>query len=500
MTFLPSASPALAARPLSLGALSTLPASLATPRYRLMGLKPGIVHIGVGNFHRAHMAIYLDELMRGGEALDFAIIGAGVHPSDASMRDRLKGQDYLYSVVEQDAGYEVGRVVGAMTDFIPVGDGHALVAAMADPAIRIVSLTITEGGYFLDAGGQFDTSHPAIRADAATPQAPTTAFGLILAALALRRARGLHPFAVMSCDNLPHNGKATRAALVGLADQFDSTLARFVETDVACPNAMVDRITPKTSEADIAAFAARHGIADAAPVFCEPFRQWVIEDQFPAGRPPFENAGATFVSDVTAHELMKIRMLNGGHAAIAYPAALLDITFVHEAMGHSKVRGFLEKLERTEIIPHVPTVPEMTREAYLTSLVRRFSNPSVRDTIRRLAEDGSNRQPKFIVASARDGLASGAPIDGLALASALWCRYCAGLTDSGQPIAPNDIAWSDLQSRARAAKSDPAAWLAMTNVYGELGQNERFAAAFAAAHRSLDEIGVEAMLARYIGS
>lgn len=487
-----------AARPLSLATIPTLPSNLVAPRYRLAGPMPGIVHIGVGNFHRAHMAIYLDELMRAGEAMDFAVIGAGVLPSDAAMRDRLKGQDYLYSVVEQDAGYEVGRVVGVMTDFAPVGDGPALIAAMADPAIRIVSLTITEGGYFLDAQGRFDADHPAIRADATNPTAPRTAFGLILAALAARRARGLAPFAVMSCDNLPHNGKATRAALIGLADQFDPALARFVEREIACPNAMVDRITPKTSEADIAAFAAKHGVADAAPVFCEPFRQWVIEDQFPAGRPAFQNAGATFVSDVTAHELMKIRMLNGGHAAIAYPAALLDIEFVHEALGHPLVRGFLEKLERTEIIPHVPVVPEITREAYLASLVQRFSNPSVRDTIRRLAEDGSNRQPKFIVASARDGLASGAPIEGLALASALWCRYCAGATDSGQPIAPNDTAWGDLQARARAAKADPAAWLSMSTIYGDLGTNPRFANAFAAANRALDKSGAATVLQRYV--
>jgi mannitol 2-dehydrogenase len=232
-------------------------------------------------------------------------------------------------------------------------------------------------------------------------------------------------------------------------------------------------------------------------VFCEPFRQWVIEDHFPAGRPPLEQAGVTFVSDVSAHELMKIRMLNGGHAAMAYPAALLDIEFVHTATAHPLVRGFLERVEREEIIPHVPVVPEITREGYLGLLLSRFLNPSVRDTTRRLAEDGFNRQPKFIVPSVRDGLATGAPVGGLALASALWCRYCTGVTESGAGIAPNDSQWDALKARAAAAHDDPGAWLAMGEVYGDLGQNPRFAAAFGGALRSLATRGVADTLADY---
>eukprot|EP01037_Dinobryon_pediforme_P024947 gene24947-26924_t len=330
---------------LSLATLGDLPATVRVPGYDRASLKPGIVHFGVGNFHRAHQAVYLDMLFDAGKDLDWAIIGAGVREPDARMRAALAPQDWLTSLVELGDAPPSARVIGPMVDFIPVDDRQRLMAQLAAPEIRIVSLTITEGGYYINhTSGVFDPGHPDIVADAAAPSDPKTVFGLILEGLRRRRTAGIPPFTVMSCDNIPGNGGVARNALAGLADLFDTELAAFVRAEVAFPNAMVDRITPATTDRERQMLADQFGIADAWPVFCEPFKQWVVEDHFPLGRPRFEEVGVTFSDDVHAFERMKIRILNGGHAIIAYPAALMDIHFVHEAMEDPLIRAFLEKL------------------------------------------------------------------------------------------------------------------------------------------------------------
>lgn len=474
--------------------------SVALPLYDRSALTPGIIHIGLGNFHRAHMAVYLDDLMAMGLAQDWAILGAGVRFGDARMREAMLAQDCLSTIIELDPKGRTARRVGAMTGFIEVQDDNAaLIAAMADPAIRIVSLTVTEGGYFIDAvTGQFDTEAEEIRHDAAHPNAPQTAFGAILAALRVRKAAGVVPFTVMSCDNLPGNGHVTQAAVVGLARLSDPGFADWVQAHVAFPNGMVDRITPATGPRE-RAMAAEFGLGDdPVPVTCEPFRQWVLEDNFPAGRPPLERVGVTFTRDVHAYEAMKIRILNGGHATIAYPGGLMDVEFVHEAMANPLINGFLDKVEREEIIPYVAPVPDTDLGAYYALIRERFSNPEVADTERRLCLDGSNRQPKFIIPSLRDALAAGGKIDGLALVSALWCRYCAGITDGGQVIAPNDPDWDTLQRLSLAAKADPSVWIGQRAIYGETGQDPRFAAAFAAALHALWVDGTAKTLARYL--
>lgn len=483
--------------PLSEAALPRITRA-ATPGYDRRALRPGIVHFGVGNFHRAHQAVYLDRLLEAGRDHDFAILGAGVMPGDERLRSALAGQDFLTTVVEQTAETSTARVTGPMTGFLPVGDGPAIIAALADPAIRIVSLTVTEGGYFLDAEGAFDTNAAAIVADAAAPQDPRTVFGLIAAGLARRRVAGVPPFTVMSCDNIPHNGKVARSAVAGLTRLSDPALADFIESEVAFPNGMVDRITPATGERERGLTAELFDIDDAWPVFCEDYAQWVLEDNFPSGRPALETVGVEFVSDVSPFEAMKIRMLNGGHAIIAYPAGLLGIEFVHEAMADRQIRAFLDKVERDEIVPVVPPVPNTDLANYLALIVRRFANPKIADTVRRLCLDGSNRQPKFIVPSIRDRLAAGAPVTGLALESALWCRYCAGEADDGTPIAPNDPAWESLQPLARRACEEPAAWLAMETVYGDLVGEPALAGPFAAALTALWRDGTRAVLERYL--
>lgn len=287
--------------------------------------------------------------------------------------------------------------------------------------------------------------------------------------------------------------------MLGIAKEIDADLAAWIENSVAFPNGMVDRITPATGVQERETLDRDFGIADNWPVFCEDFTQWVLEDRFSAGRPALEAVGVQFVPDVTPFETMKIRILNGGHAVIAYPAGLLGITYAHEAMETPLIRSFLQKIEREEIIPTVPTVPGTDLAAYFGIIERRFANPKIKDTIRRLCLDGSNRQPKFIVPSIADRLKAGASIEGLALESALWCRYCFGTDEGGQPIEPNDPNWDRLTQVAKTARDEPTAWLDMDDVYGEIGRAQPFRDAFSTALRALWTDGTRAVLTRYAG-
>ncbi|WP_337267313.1 mannitol dehydrogenase family protein [Oryzifoliimicrobium ureilyticus] len=483
---------------LSLATLSEAAKTAAIPHYDRQGLKAGIVHFGVGNFHRAHQAIYLDDLFNFGKDHDWAIIGAGVLPSDAAMRDKLAAQDYLTTVVEQDNNKTAARVTAPMIDMLPVGDPAAIIARLAEPDIKIVSMTITEGGYFIDASGKFNPAHPSIAADGQNPDAPSTVFGLIVAGLKARKAKGLIPFTVMSCDNIPHNGVVTKNAVVGTAQLSDPAFADWIAANVAFPNGMVDRITPATGQREIEILRETFGIEDNWPVYCEEFKQWVLEDKFTAGRPALQDVGVTFVDDVTPYEHMKIRILNGGHAAIAYPAALLDIHFVHDAMEDPTIRAFLAKLEKEEIIPIVPPVPDTSLQDYFALIERRFLNPKIADTIPRLAQDGSNRQPKFILPSTLDNLRQGRDVVGLALVSALWCRYFAGKTDSGKDIVFNDPSAERLHEAALKAKDDPMIFLAFKDIFGEVASSDVFQKRFANALKTLWDKGTRETLQMYL--
>jgi mannitol 2-dehydrogenase len=473
---------------------STLP-SLAPPinrpRYDRSALKPGILHIGLGNFHRAHLALYCNDLLNAGGALDWGIRGAGVRETDSAMRARLEGQDWLYSVSETDGTSLQVTVCGAMCDFVPLAADHApLIAAIGDPATKIISLTVTEGGYYLDSAGQFDASHPDIMAD--RNGAVKTVFGVIARGLASRMDARL-PATVMSCDNLPGNGDIARAAVMGVIS--DPKLAAWVEGNVTFPNAMVDRITPATTADQQGVLLRDFRIEDASPVFCEPFRQWVVEDKFAAGRPAWENVGVTFTDHVHTYERMKIRILNGGHAIIAYPAGLLGHHFVHDAMADQRVVDFLVRTERAEILPFVEDAG-LTPEAYLAKTVERFANPGVGDTVRRLCFDGTNRQPKFIVPSIAENLAAGQVPHGLAMLSALWARYCLGKTEGGATIDDNDPEWKARQAAAQRAEIDPASWLDQAEIYGEIGKDQRFRNAFVTAYQQLKVKGVAAALTK----
>ena len=418
--------------------LASLPANVKAPSYDRSALSAGILHIGIGNFHRSHQAMYLQKLFEQGKDHDWALIGCGVKSFDVAMRNKLAGQDWLTTVVELDKDALSAEVCGSMIDFLNI-DADEVIAALCKPEIRIVSLTITEGGYFIDAKtGGFQQDHPDIQADVANPDSPATVFGILLKGLKKRREAGLEPFTIMTCDNVPHNGDVTRQTLTGLASLIDEEMAAWISSSVAFPNSMVDCITPATTQREIDRLAAEFDVTDASPVFCEPFRQWVIEDNFPQGRPALEDVGVEFVEDVTAHEFMKLRILNGGHAALAFPSALLSLFYVHEGMQHPLVRDYVRKLVTCEAIPTLSPVPGTDFNDYLDLIEARFANPEIGDTISRLCTDSSNRLPKFILPITQANLDSNGSVTGTALVIALWCRYCAFTADESNNTVLND--------------------------------------------------------------
>jgi len=371
------------------------------------------------------------------------------------------------------------EICGAMTGYVPVEpDNAGLIAQMADASTRIVSLTVTEGGYFLDpATGGVDTRHADIVHDAANPATPVTAFGAIVAALAQRRAAGTGPFTVQSCDNLRGNGDITRDTVLSLARLSDPSLASWIAEHCTFPNSMVDCIVPATGPAEITQARAL-GIDDAAPVTHENFRQWVIEDAFCAGRPDWDKVGATFTDQVHDYETMKIRILNAGHQVLANAGEILGLETIADCMAHSDIAAFWRKVQREEIVPYVDPVPGMTPEAYARLIETRFANPAIRDTTRRVAFDGSSRHTGFVLPILQDALVAGEPVAGLSLVEALWARMCEGTREDGSTIAPNDPYWDDLQKAARAARKRPKAWLEQRGTYGSLAQADGFAAAF----------------------
>jgi mannitol 2-dehydrogenase len=480
--------------------LADLPDAVSRPTYDRAALSPGIVHVGLGNFHRAHQAWYLHRLMQQGLAQDWAILGAGVRTQDIDMRNRLRAQDCLTTLIELSPTGTAAEVTGAMIDYLPIeADNAALIRAMAAPAIRIVSLTVTEGGYFIDPRGRgIDLAHPDLAHDIAAPARPRTVFGAIVAALALRRDGGHGPFTVLSCDNLQGNGTITRQVVVGLARRSDPALADWIESHVSFPNSMVDCIVPATGSGE-RALARTLGVADAAPVTHEDFRAWVIEDDFCAGRPAWEKVGAILTDQVHAHETMKIRILNAGHQVIANAGALLSVETIADCMAHPLISGLFRKVEMEEIAPYVRPVPGMQPSAYVDLIERRFSNPAILDTTRRVAFNGSSRHPGFVLPILRDALQAGGAIEGLCLVEALWARMCAGTREDGQPIAANDPHWDALLAAAQAARLDPAAWLAQTQIYGDLGQEPRVAAAFGRWLKLIWSKGTEAALRAYLG-
>ncbi|MDX5376750.1 MAG: mannitol dehydrogenase family protein [Halomonas sp.] len=487
---------------LSNASLSNLDPRVAVPRYDRRALKPGIVHIGVGGFHRAHQAMYLDELMRRGQALDWGIVGVGVMPGDRRMREVLAAQDHLYTlVVKHPGGEREPRVIGAMLDYLfAPDDPEAVIERMADPAIRIVSLTVTEGGYnFHPVSGEFDLDNRDVQHDLANPAAPRSAFGLVIEALVRRRERGLAPFTIMSCDNIQGNGDVARRMFAAFARARDPALGEWVEAKVAFPNAMVDRITPVTQPADIEELASEFGIEDAWPVVCEPFTQWVLEDHFTCGRPAFEQVGVQLVDDVVPYELMKLRLLNASHQALCYFGYLAGYRYAHEVCRDPLFVDFLLGYMRHEGSPTLAPVPGVDLEQYRQTLIERFANPEIKDTLARLCAESSDRIPKWLVPVIREQLEAGGEIRRSAAVVASWARYAEGIDEQGEPIVVVDRLKDELMALAAVNRSRPTAFIDNRELFGDLVEHERFRDAYLSTLRSLHEYGAHATLEALTG-
>lgn len=464
--------------------------------------KPGVVHLGLGAFFRAHGAIYLQDAMAkdGGarDGGDWGVIGVSLQRPD--QRDRLKPQGCVYTAVEKRPEGDALRLIDSVVDVLVAPESpEAVVAAMADPAIRIVTLTVTEKGYcHIPATGRLNREHPGVAHDLAHPGAPVTAPGFIVAALARRRAAGARPFTVLCCDNLPSNGHVVRGLTLELAAAVDPALADWIAAEGAFPCTMVDRIVPATKPEDIAAVQAA-GCDDAAPVVHEPFRQWVIEDRFVDGaRPDFAAVGAQFTDDVAAFEHMKLRMLNGAHSSLAYLGYLSGVETIYGTVSDPVFAGFVRGFWAEEIIPTVATPPGADLPAYAEALLTRFANPAIRHLTWQIAMDGSQKLPQRLMGTARDLLAAGRPLPRLALAVAGWMAYVAGTDEAGKPIDVRDPLAERL--RALSAERSPAErvhnLLTVKEIFGDdLPADPRFVTALTEAAQALAADGARAAAA-----
>jgi mannitol 2-dehydrogenase len=472
----------------SLASFATLP----TPTYNRGQIRTGIVHIGVGGFHRAHEAAYLDALMNLGKALDWGISGVGMLAHDRRMYEVMTEQDCLYTlVVKNPDGSLHPRVIGSIVQYLfAPDDAEAVLELMADPATRIVSLTITEGGYLVHpVTGDFDTAHPAVQKDLQVGSTPSTVFGFITEALSRRRDRSVPPFTVMSCDNIPGNGAVTRKMIGTFARLKDPELAVWLDREVSFPSSMVDRITPVTAEADKVLLAEQFGLQDEWPVVCEPFIQWALEDSFSAARPPFEDVGVQMVNDVEPFELMKLRLLNASHQALCYLGYLAGYRYAHEVCQDPLFTEFLLGYMDHEATPTLAPVPGVDLDQYKRQLVERFSNPEIRDTLARLCADSSDRIPKWLLPVIRQQLASGGEIKRSALVVAAWARYAEGRDEQGQTIEVVDKLRDQLIERAGRQLEEPLIFISDRGLFGDLVDNERFVLAYRSALDSLHRKG-----------
>jgi mannitol 2-dehydrogenase len=478
--------------------LAALPDRVIRPAYDRAAVTPGIAHLSVGNFHRAHQAVYLDRVLAQPGAAGWGILGVGLvdDERERAKAHALQAQDGLYTLTEcppDDA--PTVRVIGSIVEYRHApADPEAVLARLADPAIRIVTMTVTEGGYNTDETGRFKLEDPATARDL-REAVPRTAFGYLTEALRRRRDAGAGPFTVLSCDNLRHNGAVARNALLSYADAKDAPLARWIEANVAFPGCMVDRITPATLPADAERLNAASGIADGAPVFAEDFIQWVLQDEFCAGRPALETVGVQITNDVDAYEQVKLRMLNASHSTIAFPGILLGHRLVHLAMRDPMMHALVEQFLRRDAAPLLTAPPGMGLAAYADGLLRRYGNPAIGDQLLRIAGDGASKLPVFVQDTARALLAPGRDHRRIAFLLAAFTEYLRGVDDAGAtfPVVEPHVSATD---HALTAEADPAAALGMGVFAGwGLVAHPDFVADYARMRRSIRADGARATLA-----
>jgi len=481
--------------PLSNATLRLHSQRIDVPTYDRSTLRRGVVHIGAGNFHRAHQAVYFDDLACSGISNEWGLTGVSLRSRD--VKDLLSAQDGLYTVVQRGHDRQTARVVGSIGSYhYAPNDSAAVRAALADPQTRIVSLTITGNGYFLDpVTREFDAANPDVRADLVGSHCFATAWGYLTEALDRRRRAGTAPFTVLCCDNIPDNTQAARTALVSFAALRDPGLARWIDTNVAFPSTMVDRITPATSDSERQFVERTFGIADKWPVLTEPHCQWIIEDSFSGDRPPLDEVGAQFVADVSDHKLVKTRLLNGTHIAVACLATVAGYQRTDEAMRDPVIFDYVEQLMRDEIQPLLPAVPGMNTPGYRNTLLSRLGNPRMSDELSRLARRGSSKISSFLLPSLHEAIAQDRPHTLLMLALAGWARYLRGYDLKGGKIRIDDPESSLLTSLATMAGNNPDPLLRY-DIFTELRVVPAFAERLGEMIENIDERGVIPTLRR----
>ncbi len=471
--------------------LGDFPDSVVVPKYDRTNIISGIVHIGVGGFHRAHLAYYLNELNKLGDAL--GITGIGLREADSNINEVLKAQDHLYTLmVKHPDGKIEPEVIGSIIDFkMGITDPEPVIAQMAHADTKIVSLTITEGGYnFNPTTGEFNFHNPDIQHELRHPEDPITVYGFLCAALKRRRDAGLPAFTIMSCDNIEHNGDMARKMLLAFVEVQNADLATWIAKEVCFPNSMVDRITPVTSQADIDILAQNYGVQDAWPVTCEPFIQWVVEDKFSNGRPAFENVGVQFVPDVGPYEKMKLRLLNAGHSVLGLLGALHGHPTINACIEDELFANYLRAFLDEEATPILGPIIGINLEDYKDSLLERFANPNIKDSVSRICSESSAKLPKFLIATIHENLATGGSIKFATLVIAAWCYYSDKQVDqNGQPLEIIDAMQGKLHDAAKETTTNPLAFIQLELLFGGLSENERFVTCYTTMLKELYKKG-----------
>lgn len=476
----------LAMSRLSDATLATLRPEVAKPAYDRSDTRIGIVHIGVGAFHRAHQAVYVDDLLA--DEPQWAICGVSLH--SVEVRDALRPQNGLYTLALLGEQSSL-RVIGALKEVLCAREeSDAVLERLADPSTRLVTLTITEKGYCL-AGDELDLAHPEIAHDLASLDAPLGAIGYVVAGLRRRWRQSVAPYTVLSCDNLPDNGGRLRRAVLQYAQRIDPALKDWIEAQVAFPRSMVDSITPATDEALREQVSAQLGCIDAWPIQREPYSQWVVEDRFCNGRPGFERVGVTMSNDIAGYDRAKLRLLNAPHSALAYLGSLLEIETVADAMRQPQLAGFVERLMREHIAPNLDPPQGFDPQAYIDAILERFRNPAIRHKLSQIAWDGSQKLPVRLLGTIADALAADRPIDALCLPVAAWMHFVRRQANNGVPLVdPLDEALSRIGRNAIGdAQQDVTVFLALDAVFAPLNSDPRFVNALRQAYAPLGDAG-----------
>jgi mannitol 2-dehydrogenase len=481
---------------ISAASLKNPPKNVRCPSYNRAAVTEGILHIGVGAFHRSHQALYIDDLLESHGVKDWSIFGVGIMPQDEKMNEALNAQDCLYTLVERSGNASTARIIGSLTHYaFGYKDAESVFARLSDPTIRIVSLTATEGGYcFNQATGELDLNNPGIQHDLKNPLQPRTIFGYLAESLDQRRKLDLKPFTALSCDNLQGNGHVLKRTLLAFCEERNPALAKWVEEQVSFPNCMVDRITPATTDAEREFVRNTYNLDDAFPVVAEPFKQWVIEDHFCNGRPPLEKVGVQFTGDVAPYEKMKIRLLNATHSAMGYLGYLCGYRYIFEIAQAPEFIPYLQGLMDVEVTPLLDAVPGVNLADYKQSLMERFANETIRDQALRICLDGSSKMPKFILPSISEELKRQGPVRRLTLCVASWLRFLNGKDEQGNDIPINDPQADRLIAAAKKGGKDPRPFLEMTDIFGDLHQSERFVQELELLLTSLYDKGAKATL------